>query len=122
MRELDEDRLRINRLVSTQVYHEMKFICDQAEFDAYHDIETLGHYVMEKLKVPNSCRAHYWTAYKDHVSKTINILQCTNTNAIKKVWKGETVSEMGFIMTKHCTICKKPHITDYWHSPMLKKH
>jgi hypothetical protein len=91
-RSLDVDNgeyLRIQRVVSMHVYREMKFINDQAELDAYHDAETLGFYVMEKLKIHESKRCEYWSKHKDDVNKQINVLRCTNTNAIKKVWKGE---------------------------------
>jgi len=87
-----EEKVRLQRLVSQVLYREIKFICDQGELDAYHEQNTIGCFVMSKLNVPDEQRATYWSAYKDHVNKSINALRCANANAIKSAWKGKNVN------------------------------
>jgi hypothetical protein len=83
-----DQEMRIQHVVSQDLYKEVKFIRDQAELDAYVESDTLGFYVMEKLNVAQTNRSHYWSTYKEVVNKRLNNLRSTHTNAIRTVWRG----------------------------------
>ena len=72
------------------LYRDIKFICEQQELDAYDEEDTLGYVIMKALGVAVQNQALFWSRYKDDVLGYINSQHCTNTNAIKKVWKGES--------------------------------
>ena len=82
--------LWLQRFVVHNLYRDIKFICEQQELDAYDEEDTLGYVIMKALGVAVQNQALFWSCYKDDVLRYINSQHCTNTNAIKKVWKGES--------------------------------
>ena len=86
-----EEKIRIKRFVSQVLYREVKFICDQGELDAYHEENTLGYFVMERLNIAERNRARHWSSNKNLVNTQINAFRCNNTNAVKKTWKGKVM-------------------------------
>jgi len=82
--------LRLQRFVVQNLYRDIKFIHEQQELDAYDEEDTLSYVVMQALGVAVQNQAFFWSCYKDDVLRYLNSQHCTHTNAIKKVWKGES--------------------------------
>ena len=82
--------MRLQRFVAQNLYRDIKFIHEQQELDAYDEEETLGYAIMKALGRAVQNQGGFWIRYKDDVLRYINSQHCTNTNAIKKVWKGES--------------------------------